>query len=118
MLGPPRWQPARAVHGPRPRAPRQRRTEKDLGKPPTGWGTHACQVAITMTQSAPLVAHGGYGPPWGVGTLSWVGVGHGVAFGRVFGAVGGVRGVKVGQGGTRVRVLTPGTLEPLDLPVT
>ena len=54
-----------------------------------------------MAQSAPLVAHGGYGPPGGVGTLSWVGVGHGVAFGRVFGAVGGVRGVKVGQGGLR-----------------
>ena len=52
-----------------------------------------------MAQSAPLAAHGGYRPPGGVGTLSWVGVGHGVAFGRVFGAVGGVRGVKVGQGG-------------------
>ena len=54
-----------------------------------------------MAQSAPLVAHGGYGPPGGVETLSWVGVGHGVAFGRVFGPVGGVRGVKVGQGGLR-----------------
>ena len=52
-----------------------------------------------MAQSAPLAAHGGYRPPGGVGTLSWVGVGHGVAFGRVFGAFGGVRGVKVGQGG-------------------
>ena len=52
-----------------------------------------------MAQSAPLVAHGGYGPPGGVETLSWVGVGHGVALGRVFGAVVGVGGVKVGQGG-------------------
>ena len=50
-----------------------------------------------MAQSAPLVAHGGYGPPGGVGTLSWVGVGHGVAFGRVFGAVGGSGG-SGGQG--------------------
>ena len=48
-----------------------------------------------MAQSAPLAAHGDYGPPGGVGTLSWVGVGHGVAFGRVFGAVGG------GSGGSR-----------------
>ena len=63
------------------------------------WALTAVWSAITVAQSAPLVAHGGYGPPGGVGTLSWVGVGHGVAFGRVFGAVGGVRGVKVGQGG-------------------
>ena len=63
------------------------------------WALTAVWSAITVAQSAPLVAHGGYGPPVGVGTLSWVGVGHGVAFGRVFGAVGGVRGVKVGQGG-------------------
>ena len=54
-----------------------------------------------MAQSAPLVAHGGYGPPGGVGTLSWVGVGHGVAFGRVFGAVGGGQGGKGGSGGLR-----------------
>ena len=54
-----------------------------------------------MAQSAPLVAHGGYGPPGGVGTLSWVGVGHGVAFGRVFGAVGGSGGYKGGSGWLR-----------------
>ena len=63
------------------------------------WALTAVWSAITVAQSAPLVAHGGYGPLGGVGTLSWVGIGHGVAFGRVFGAVGGVRGVKVGQGG-------------------
>ena len=63
------------------------------------WALTAVWSARIVVQSAPLVAHGGYGPPGGVGTLSWVGVGHGVAFGRVFGAVGGVRGVKVGQGG-------------------
>ena len=63
------------------------------------WDLTAVWSARIVVQSAPLVAHGGYGPPGGVGTLSWVGVGHGVAFGRVFGAVGGVRGVKVGQGG-------------------
>ena len=66
-----------------------------------------------MAQSAPLVAHGGYGPPGGVGTLSWVGVGHGVAFGRVFGAVGGVRGVKVGQGGYGEVLGGPWSVEPL-----
>ena len=47
------------------------------------------------------MAHGGYGPPGGVGTLSWVGVGHGIAFGRVSGAVGGVRRVRVGHAGLR-----------------
>ena len=55
--------------------------------------------ARTVAQSAPLVARGGYGPPGGVGTLSWVAVGHGGAFGRVFAAAGGVRGVKVGERG-------------------
>ena len=56
------------------------------------WVLTAVWSAITVAQSAPLVAHGGYGPPGGVGTLSWVGVGHGIAFGRVFGAVGGSGG--------------------------
>ena len=48
------------------------------------WALAAVWSARIVVQSAPLVAHGGYGPPGGVGTLSWVGVGHGVAFGRVF----------------------------------
>ena len=39
------------------------------------WALTAVWSAITVAQSAPLVAHGGYGPPGGVGTLSWVGVG-------------------------------------------
>ena len=58
------------------------------------WALTAVWSARIVVQSAPLVAHGGYGPPGGVGTLSWVGVGRGIAFGRVFGAVGGVRGVR------------------------
>ena len=79
------------------------------------WALTAVWSARIVAQSAPLVAHGGYGPPGGVGTLSWVGVGHGVAFRRVFGAVGGVRGVKVGY--ARYGALCPcpvhsGAVEP------
>ena len=65
------------------------------------WALTAVGSARIVAQSAPLVAHGGYGPPGGVGTLSWVGVGRGIAFGRVFGAVGRVRGVRVGHAGLR-----------------
>ena len=36
------------------------------------WALTAVWSAITVAQSAPLVAHGGYGPPGGVVTLSWV----------------------------------------------
>ena len=62
------------------------------------WDLTAVWSARIVVQSAPLVAHGGYGPPGGVGTLSWVGVGHGVAFERVFGAAGGGQ---EGKGGAR-----------------
>ena len=79
------------------------------------WALAAVWSARIVVQSAPLVAHGGYGPPGGVGTLSWVGVGHGVAFERVFGAVGGVRRVRVwhaGLRGHRVGFERSGAVEP------